>query len=266
MRPVLFRIFGLGVPSYGLMLVISFLVAIFLVRKSAKKYNIPAAVIENLAFWVMIGVIIGGRLLYVLFHLNEYYDFFTIFEVWRGGMMFFGGFLGAVAAGIIYIRTVKLPVLLLGDIIAPSIALGEFFTRIGCFLNGCCFGLPCSLPWGIKFPPESIAGSSPVGEFHLHPTQLYSSLFGLLLFVFLFLRSRRKHFRGELFGLYLAVSGMYRLAIDFIRYYENSANLWINQLISAAVIIAGIALYVTSLKKKIVDKAVVIPPAKKVKA
>lgn len=266
MRPVLIRIFGLGVPSYGLMLVISFLVAIFLVRRSAKKYNIPAAVIENLAFWVMIGVIIGGRLLYVLFHLGEYYDFFTIFEIWRGGMMFFGSFLGAVAAGIIYIRTVKLPVLLLGDIIAPSIALGEFFTRIGCFLNGCCFGLKCSLPWGIKFPSDSIAGSSPVGEFHLHPTQLYSSLFGLLLFIFLFLRSRRKHFRGELFGLYLAISGLYRLAVDFIRYYENSANLWINQLISVAVIIAGIALYVISLKKKFVDKAVAIPPAKKVKA
>jgi len=266
MRPVLFRIFGLGIPSYGLMLVISFLVAIFLVRRSAKKYNIPAAVIENLAFWVMLGVIIGGRLLYVLFHLNEYYDVFTIFEVWRGGMMFFGGFLGAIVAGIMYIRTVKLPVLLLGDIIAPSIALGEFFTRIGCFLNGCCFGLPCSLPWAVKFPPDSFAGQSPVGEFHLHPTQLYSSLFGLLLFLYLFLRSRRKHYQGELFGLYLAVSGIYRLTIDFIRYYEDAANLWVNQLISIGVIAGGIAIYVISRRKKIVDKAVAMPPAKKAKA
>jgi phosphatidylglycerol:prolipoprotein diacylglycerol transferase len=265
MRPVLFRIFGLGIPSYGLMLVISFLAAIFLVRKSAKKYNIPAAVVENLAFWVMVGVIIGGRLLYVFFHLNEYYDFFTIFEVWRGGMMFFGGFLGAIVAGLIYIRTTKLPVMLLADLVAPSIALGEFFTRIGCFLNGCCFGLQCSLPWGIKFPSDSIAGQSPVGEFHLHPTQLYSSLFGLLLFIFLFLRSRRKHLRGELFGLYLAISGLYRLGIDFIRYYENSANLWVNQLISIGVIIFGIALYVISLKKKIVDKAVAVPANKKAK-
>jgi phosphatidylglycerol---prolipoprotein diacylglyceryl transferase len=263
MRPVLIRIFGLGIPSYGLMLVISFLAAIFLVRRSAKKYNIPPAIIENLAFWVMVGVIIGGRLLYVLFHLNEYYDFFTIFEVWRGGMMFFGGFLGAICAGILYIRYVKLPVLLLADLIAPSIALGEFFTRIGCFLNGCCFGLQCNLPWGVKFPSDSIAGQSPVGAFHLHPTQLYSSVFGLLLFIYLFLRSRRKYYRGELFGLYLTVSGLYRLAVDFIRYYENAANLWVNQLISIGVIACGIALFVYSRKKKFVDKAVAVPAAKK---
>lgn len=257
MKPVLIRIFGLGIPSYGLMLVISFLVAIFLVRRAARKHKIPDAVVENLAFWIMLGVIIGGRALYVLFHLNEYYDIFTIFEIWRGGMMFFGSFLGAVVAGILYVRTVKLPVLLLADLAAPAVALGEFFTRIGCFLNGCCFGLKCDLPWGIKFPPDSIAGSSPVGAFHLHPTQLYSSLFGLLLFIFLSLRSRRRYFRGELFGLYLALSGLYRFGIDFVRYYENAANLWVNQLISLVVIIFGVGLFAVSRKNKIEDKAAV---------
>lgn len=257
MSPVLIRIFGLNLPAYGTMLVLSFLAAIFLVTRAAKKHRIPSAVITDLAFWIMVGVIVGGRLLYVLFHLNEYYDILSIFEIWHGGMMFFGSFIGAVIAGFLYVRKVKVPSLLLADLVAPAIALGEFFTRIGCFLNGCCFGIPTSLPWGVKFPRDSFAGCTPIGSQHLHPTQLYSSLFGLLLFIYLSFRGRRRYYRGEMFAQYLVISGLYRFLIDFIRYYENAANLWINQLISLAVITAGFVLLFWSRKKKIEDKAVI---------
>lgn len=255
MRPILFRIFGLGLPAYGTMLVLSFLAAIFLVGRAARRHRIPPAVVTDLAFWIMVGVIVGGRLLYVVFHLNEYYDLLSIFEIWRGGMMFFGSFIGAVVAGFLFVRKTKVPALLLADLAAPSIALGEFFTRIGCFLNGCCFGQPTGLPWGIKFPADSFAGQSAVGGHHLHPTQLYSSLFGLLLFVYLFFRGRRRHWRGEMFAQYLVISGAYRFGIDFIRYYEDAANLWINQLISLAVIAAGVILLAWSRKRRIEDRA-----------
>ncbi len=263
MRPILFRIFGLGLPAYGTMLVLSFLAAIVLVGRAAKKYRIPSTVVTDLAFWIMVGVIIGGRVLYVVFHLNEYYDLLSIFEIWRGGMMFFGSFIGAVVAGILFVRKTKVPALLLADLAAPSIALGEFLTRIGCFLNGCCFGYPTNLPWGVVFPFDSFAGQSAVGGHPLHPTQLYSSFFGLLLFFYLSIRSRFRHLRGEMFAQYLIISGAYRFGIDFIRYYENTANLWINQLISLAVIIAGFWLLFWSRKHKIEDKAVAPAAAKK---
>jgi len=242
MRPLLIRFDGFGLPSYGTMLVISFLVALFLVKREARKNNISPVIIENLAFWLMIGVIIGGRLLYVLFHLNEFRDIISIFEIWNGGMMFFGGFIGAFIAGAIYVKKQKLSLTLLSDMVSPSIALGEFFTRIGCFLNGCCFGLPTNLPWGVHFPHGSFADSAGL-DCAIHPTQLYSSLFGLLLFFFLQKMLHRPHRRGEIFSYFLILYGGFRFGIDFVRFYENSANLLINQTISILIVLAGVALF-----------------------
>ena len=252
MRPVLFEIGGLGLPSYGFMLVVSFLVAFFLVRRIARRFNISPVIIENLAFYLMLGVIIGGRLLYVIFHWSQYdNDLLGIIRLWEGGMMFYGGFIGAVIASVLYLRKEKIPIMLLGDLISPSIALGEFFTRIGCFLNGCCFGKPSNLPWAIKFPYDCVAGRSPVGHLHLHPTQLYTSLFSLLLFLFLQRTLVKKHYNGQIFALYLIMSGAFRFGIDFIRFYEDLGNLLINQFIAAGLVIAGIVLYAISTRRKI---------------
>lgn len=239
MRPVLIKFDGIGIPSYGTMLVISFIVALFLVKREAKKHNISPVLIENLAFWLMVGVIIGGRLLYVLFHLNEFRDIISIFEIWNGGMMFFGGFIGAFIAGAIYVKKQNLSISLLSDIISPSIALGEFFTRIGCFLNGCCFGIPTNLPWGVHFPNGSFADQAGLDR-AIHPTQLYSSLFGLLLFFLLQIMLHRPHSRGSIFAYFLIFYGGFRFGVDFVRYYENISNLLINQLISIIIVIAGI--------------------------
>lgn len=253
MRPVLIQFDGFGIPSYGTMLVVSFIVALALVKRRARRFNIPPAIIENLAFWLMIGVIIGGRMMYVIFHLNEFSDFISIFEIWNGGMMFFGGFIGAFVAGLFYVKKQRLSVLMLSDIISPSIALGEFFTRIGCFLNGCCFGIPTSLPWGVQFPPGSFAHSAGF-ESSIHPTQLYSSLFGLLLFFFLQKISNRQYYRGEVFSYFLIFYGDFRFGVDFVRYYEDSPNFIINQVISFAIVASGIFLLLKSKNSKILDR------------
>ncbi|MGB9721240.1 MAG: prolipoprotein diacylglyceryl transferase [bacterium] len=239
MRPLLIKFDGFGIPSYGTMLVISFIVALFLVKREAKKHNISPTIIENLAFWLMVGVIIGGRILYVIFHPQEFKDIISIFEIWNGGMMFFGGFIGAFAAGVIYVKKQKLSLTLLSDIISPSIALGEFFTRIGCFLNGCCFGTPTKLPWAVHFPDGSFADAAGL-DCPIHPTQLYSSLFGLLLFFFLQRMLHRKHVQGEIFAYFLIFYGGFRFGIDLIRYYENSGNFLINQIISLIIVLGGI--------------------------
>ncbi len=251
MHPILLRIDGIAIPSYGVMLVISFLFALWFTKKKAKQFGISPVVIENLAFYLMLGVIIGGRLLYVIFHWFQYSDdILGIFRIWEGGMMFFGGFIGGFIGGALYLRSMKISILHISDITAPALGLGLFFTRIGCFLNGCCFGLPTDLPWGVKFPASCAAGSSPVGGEHLHPTQLYSSIFGLALFFFLNRRLSRPHPRGEVFSLYLIFYGGFRFGVDFVRYYENSANYWINQVIALGLIGIGLIILLWSRKDK----------------
>jgi phosphatidylglycerol:prolipoprotein diacylglycerol transferase len=233
------------------MLALSFLVALWLVRRTAKKFNIPPFIIDDLAFYLMLGVIIGGRVLYVVFHWAQYQnDILGIFRIWEGGMMFFGGFIGAFLVGVFYLKRKKISILQIADLVAPAIALGQFFTRIGCFLNGCCFGTPSTLPWAVTFPEECAAGSSPVGNQALHPTQLYSSLFGLLLFLFLQKRLNVPHRRGDIFALYLIFSGGFRFGIDFIRFYENSANFIINQIVALGLVIVGAIILIKNLKKK----------------
>lgn len=251
MRPILIQIGELGIPAYGLMLAISFLFAILFVKKAARRFNVSPVIIENLAFYLMFGVVIGGRVLYVMFHWHQYEnDILGIIRFWEGGMMFFGGFLGGLLAGVLYLKKEKVSISLISDIIAPAIALGQFFTRIGCFLNGCCFGKPSTVPWAVQFPDECVAGASAVGELPLHPTQLYSSFFGLALFFFLWNRLSKAHKTGTVFALYLIFSGGFRFGVDFVRYYENSANFWINQVIALGLIIVGIAIYMRALHKR----------------
>lgn len=233
------------------MLAVSFLVAILFVKRAAKHFEISPVIIENLAFYVMLGVIVGGRLLYAVFHWQQYaHDLLGVFRIWEGGMMFYGGFIGGLFAGSLYLKRQQISVLMLGDIIAPAIALGEFFTRIGCFLNGCCFGTPSELPWALKFPDNCVAGGSPVADFRLHPTQIYASLFGLALFFFLRGRLYKPHKTGEIFSLYLIFSGIFRFSIDFIRYFEDSANFWINQIVALVLVVIGSVIFMRSFQKK----------------
>jgi len=103
--------------------------------------------------------------------------------------------------------------------VAPAIALGVCLTRIGCFLNGCCFGKPCELPWCVVFPPDTAAGYY-FPATHIHPTQLYASLYGFLIFVLLLFVERWKTFDGFLFWLFIAVYSACRFAFDFVRFYE----------------------------------------------
>ncbi len=240
MRPVLIDLGGIEIPAYGVMLAASFLAALWYVRRNAPRTGISPVIVENLAFYIMLGVIIGGRLLYAIFHWPQYEnDILGIFRIWEGGMMFFGGFLGGFLLGALYLRKQHISVLKISDTVAPALGLGLFFTRVGCFLNGCCFGKPSTLPWAMRFPDECVAGASPVGAFSLHPTQLYESIFGLALFFFLHNRLIRSSRRGAVFAQFLIFYGGFRFGVDFVRFYENNANFWINQIIAIGLIVAG---------------------------
>lgn len=254
MFPIILKLGALNIYSYGLMLFISFVVGIKIVERRAKKFGVDPKKITDLALVVLIAVVIGSRLLYVIFHWSEFKDdLLGIIAFWRGGLaglMFYGGLVGALLAGILYAKSQRMPLLKMLDAVAPAIVLGEFFTRIGCFLNGCCFGKPTGLPCGVVFPYNSPAGYT----FHntaIHPTQLYSSLAGLsLFFVALWLEKRRLR-DGVLFFIIMTLYSLYRLLIDFVRYYEDAGNFWINQAISIGLIALSVIMLFYVNKRKV---------------
>jgi phosphatidylglycerol:prolipoprotein diacylglycerol transferase len=232
MHPVLFKIFSFPIHSYGLMLALSFLLGIWLATVRAKKAGLNPTVIADVGFWVIISAIIGARLYYVILHFEEFRgDLLSIINPFHngfvgiGGLVMYGGFIGAILASIVFFVVKKLPFLPYADASAPSIALGVLFTRIGCFLNGCCYGSPSA--HGISFPPESAAGDYQ-HQMHatgLYPSQLYESAGGLLMFLIILAAGRLKTFPGFQFHLMGLLYSVLRFIVDFSRHYEANERL-----------------------------------------
>ena len=251
MFPIVLRIGSLHIYSYGVMLFISFLCGIAVVERRAKKFGVDPKKVTDLALWELLAVVLGSRLFYVAFHWQEFnHDLIGIIAFWRGGLaglMFYGGFLGGIIAGFLFVYLNKLPVRKLMDAVAPAIMLGEGFTRIGCFLNGCCFGTPTHCVCGMVFPHNSPAGATFLNQ-PIHPTQLYSSAAGFLLFFFALRLEKRKLRPGVLAAILLIVYSLFRFGIDFVRYYEDGANFWGNQVVSLCMTAAGVALLILFLR------------------
>lgn len=258
-HPVLIKIGALEIRSYGLMLALSFLIGIYIAARRARSRNIDPNHIMDLSVVIIISAIVGSRLLYVLFHLDEFRGhwldtinpFQSSGQIGIAGLTMLGGVILAFISSILYIRRKKLPLLPLADTIMPAVAFGIFLTRIGCHLNGCCYGLPCHGPLCVVFPPESAAGSAFQGV-PLVPTQLISSGYGLLIFASLLLAERFSKRSGLTLYLFLILYGFARFVIDFFRYYESSMVLIevggtaisLNQGISLLFIAAGIVMLV----------------------
>ena len=180
--------------------------------------------LERLMTWVILGVILGGRVGYVLFYEPAKFaaEPLAIFRVWEGGMSFHGGFLGVVAAGVLFARAEGIPMLRLGDLMGISVPPGLFLGRIANFINAELWGRPTDLPWGVVFPGEA-AQTCPgiAGLCARHPSQLYeAALEGLLLgAVVLWLAYRRGwlRFPGRIMGLFIAGYGMARFLVEFVR-------------------------------------------------
>ncbi|MEL6821528.1 MAG: prolipoprotein diacylglyceryl transferase [Calditrichota bacterium] len=251
MKPELFRIGAFAVNSYGVFLALAFVVGLWLTLRLGKRCGLNRDNVLDLSIIVMITSIIGARLLYVLFHLSEFegrwlYTFIPIQpdgRVGLSGLIFLGGFMGAVAASVLYIRWRKMPMLKTTDSAMPALALGIFFGRIGCLLNGCCFGQVCELPWAVNYPLNSAAYHI-LNGMAAHPTQLYESGYGLTIFIVLMLMERKGTWEGQLTGWFLVLYGISRFTIDFWRYYEEQmflfAGLEFNQIVSFVMFITGI--------------------------
>ena len=251
--PVLIEIGPLSVRWYGLMYLLAFGAGYLVIRGLSRFRSLPLAgeTASDLLFHAMLGVILGGRLGYVLFYNPAYYlrHPLSIFAIWEGRMSFHGGLLGVTIAVWIYSRRNGLPVLLVADIMAAAAAPGLFFGRIGNFINGELWGRVTDFPWGMVFPS---AGSLP-----RHPSQLYEALLeGLVLTLVLLFLHRRKVSHGIPFFTFFLLYGVFRFLVEFVR--EPDAHLgylWagatMGQLLSLPMIGLGIAGLVVVSRRKV---------------
>ncbi len=203
------------VHSYGVMLLIALAAGTWWLTRTGRNYGFNLEDWIDFALIILLSGVVGARLLYVLLHLPDYASApITILYVWQGGLAFHGGVAGAIIAGYIFacVRRISFP--LLADLSAPALALGYAIARIGCFLNGCCYGHRCDLPWGVTFPPGTEAGA---GGFPRHPTQLYACAASFIIFLVLARLQPRIKVRGNLFLLYLVLYSVYRFIVEFFR-------------------------------------------------
>ena len=252
MHPILIELGRFRIYSYGFMLALSFFVGILLAAKRAEKQGLKPDIIYDLSIFLILGAVIGSRGLYIITHLDHFHGFLDIIALWQGGATYYGGLILAVAGAMVFLRIKRISFLKVADICSLSVASGIFLTRIGCFLSGCCFGSPTECSLGMVFPDASSAGYTYTG-LHIHPTQLYSSFYGLVIFLALLLLEKKKGFDGYTFGFMLILYGAARFIVDIFRFYEESAVIWRgfvdNQFISVFLIAGGLALLLIKGRK-----------------
>jgi len=224
-HPEIFHLGPFVLRSYGLALAIAFLVGIWLATREAKARGWNPDAILNLGLVVLAAGVAGSRFLYVFGHVSEFQGrWLHVFALWEGGLTLWGGFLFAVPIGISYCARTKLPTWEAADILAGPTAIGAAIGRFGCFLNGCCYGTPTKLPWGIRFPEGSLPFQQ-FGNQPLHPSQLYNVLAGLVTYVVVTLAAPHLKAPGQRWWLMLGLYAVLRAAVDTTRYYEPSAYL-----------------------------------------
>lgn len=253
-NPIALKVGPLAIHWYGLMYLIGFLAAWLLGRYRIKHqpwvgFNIKE--LEDVIFYSVLGVIVGGRLGYVLFYKHDYYlsHPLEILYVWQGGMSFHGGFLGVLVAMWWFCRKFKKNWLTTMDFVAPLVPIGLATGRLGNFINGELPGRQTDVPWGMIFPH--------VDKVVRHPSQLYQfALEGLTLFIILWIYSLKPRPRGSIAGVFLLGYGTFRFIAEYFREPDDflgllQLGLSMGQWLSLPMIIGGIGLIMWSYKKGI---------------
>lgn len=267
MMPILFNIPGTNIPiySYGLMMVVGFLASIQLGKYLARRCGLDPELFVNIGLIALVTGVLGARLSHVLENLPQYTDssrsfrenFWDAINIRSGGLTYYGGFLLAFPSLVYYAIKKKIPLRLGMDMIAPCLMIGLACGRIGCFLNGCCYGAVCEVPWSVTFPYASIPYTDQVHEgelaappeliktvdsrerlvepaelrarpalaqvashersLPLHPAQLYSSFTALLICALCLAYFTLPHATGRVFALMLMVEGITRYLLELLR-------------------------------------------------
>jgi phosphatidylglycerol:prolipoprotein diacylglycerol transferase len=237
--PILIKFGPFAVRWYGLMYIFGFVSSYMLVMYQIKKraMKIERTQVDDLFFYLILGLIVGARLGYVCFYNLPFYleNPLEIFVLWHGGMSFHGGLIGTFIAGYIVIRRKGLKFLTMIDLIVPTCPVGIGLGRLGNFINGELFGKPSDMPWAMIFPEG--------GNMPRHPSQLYeASLEGLVLFVVLWLYKDRKKREGDVFALFLILYGVFRFVCEFFREPDMQVG-YILDMVTMGQILSGIMLF-----------------------
>jgi phosphatidylglycerol---prolipoprotein diacylglyceryl transferase len=250
MFPKLISIGSFFIPTYGTLVAIGFLAALWIVTRLAKRAKLPSERITNLAIYCALAGLAGAKLFMILFDFKAYWNdprsIFSLSTLQAAGV-YQGGFIVAFVVALLYMRRQNLPILATCDVFAPGIALGQAIGRIGCFSAGCCWGIATHVRWAVTFrnPQAAELTGVPLG-IPLHPTQLYESFADALIFLFLYFQIARAHTSGTILGWYLTLYSAARFAIEFFRFHDQGlhAGLSYTQWISLATLIAGLGLIV----------------------
>ncbi len=277
MRQVLFEVPGLGLRIYGfsVMLVAATFSAVYLTAWRARREKIDPEVVFELAVWLLTGGFIGARALYLIGHPEVVHSFWDIFKVWQGGIVFYGCIMGGLAGSVLYWIRRPFPFLAMCDAVAPALAVGIALGRVGCLLNGCCYGATTDLPWAITFPAETLPWTHHVHvgwlsagaarSLPVHPTQLYAILDGLILLALLTAYFPRRRRDGEVMAVLMVCYPITRFLIEGLRDDEGAflAGMTISQAISAGLLPCGLATWWILSRRPVgryADRVGPIPP------
>jgi len=242
--PVFLRLGPLEFRWYGLMYIIGFLAAYFIIKSQVKRRGISlsADAVADIVFFIAVGIVLGGRSGYILFYNLSWYlaHPLKVFAVWEGGMSFHGGFLGAIIAAVFVFRKNGLDFVQMADIVALTAPVGLGLGRLGNFINGELYGRVTTHPIGVLFPGG--------GALPRHPSQLYEAVLeGLLLFAVLWGLSLKKTPRGTVFWAFVAGYGFFRFIVEFFREPDQQLGfLWggatMGQLLSLPMLVLGLVM------------------------
>ena len=240
--PIIFSIGPIALRWYGMMYLIGFVVAMFIANRAADKSagEWTRDQVSDLLFYSFLGVILGGRISYVLFYQWDYFlaDPLYLFQIWQGGMSFHGGLLGVITAVFIFSRKANKSFLVVGDFVAPLVPVGLGMGRLGNFINAELWGRETDVPWAMVFPTDAL-------QLPRHPSQLYEFfLEGVVLFAILYVVTRKPRRLGLAAGTFLIGYGVFRSIVEFFREPDAHLGLYFSfiskgQILSIPMILAG---------------------------
>lgn len=253
MHPILIKLGPITIHSYGFLIVAGFLVCLFFLRRKARALGYLPDQLTDLAFWGLVAGLFGARLFYILTQWRNFVDDpLAMLKFWEGGLVFYGGMLGGIAAFAYGARRFRIPIFEALDMAAPSLAIAHSFGRLGCFAAGCCFGrsLPEGHPLAVHFHnADSVA---PLGV-PLHPAQLYDAANTLIVFLVLEFIFVRRKFSGQVFAVYGMLYAVGRWIVetfrgDVIRGFVVDEVLSTSQFLSLLIFVTAAAVYLIRRK------------------
>ncbi len=263
MCPTIIELFGLRIHSYTVMLQVAFVVCTLLAVRGANRIHIPLT--ADIGLFVFFGALIGAKVFWILQYAGPG-QLWHAFFLWEEGLVFYGGLIGGLAGVLAYSYAHKIPLYKCSDIVAPQVALGEAIVRVGCFLNGCCWGSVAGVPWAVQFPQHSFAwrqqlklgliAPSAAHSLPVHPTQLYMTGSLVVVFLLLTVYSRRKAFDGAVVLAYFFLYGIVRFVVEIFRHTGDGGDstgsvfgMTVSQAISLGMVLGSVVLYLAMSRR-----------------